>query len=90
VPRRRNLPVGELSFRRFVLLRHKDESGISGTGIVAEGVQFSNGKCALSWLTDVSSVAVYESLKDVLRIHGHSGYTEVRWIDGDGPCYQRP
>jgi len=90
VPRRRSLPVGELSFRRFVLLRHKDESGISGTGVVAEGVQFSNGKCALSWLTDVSSVAVYESPKDVLRIHGHSGYTEVRWIDDDGPCYQRP
>ena len=90
MPRRRNLPVGELAFRRFVLLRHKDESGVSGTGIVAEGVQFGNGKCALSWLTDVSSVAVYESLKDVLRIHGHSGYTEAQWIDDDGPCYQRP
>jgi hypothetical protein len=77
-------------FRRFTLLRHKDESGTSGTGIVAEGVQFSNGKCCLSWLTNYTSVAVYESLNDVLKIHGHSGYTEVIWIDNNGPCYQRP
>ena len=31
----------------FQLHRHEDESGVSGTGIVAEGVQFSDGKCAL-------------------------------------------
>ena len=29
--------------RAFVLRRHKDETGVSGTGIAAEGVEFSNG-----------------------------------------------
>ena len=90
MPRRCSLPVGGLNFRRFVLLRHKDESGVSGTGIVAEGIQFSNGKCALSWLTDFTSVAIYDDVRELLKIHGHSGYTEVQWIDDDGPCYQRP
>jgi len=63
--------------RCFVLNRIEDESGVSGTGIVAEGVQFSNGKCVVSWLTQVHSTAVYDSIEDVKQIHGHKGKTEV-------------
>ena len=61
----------------FVLNRLEDATGVSGTGIVAEGVIFSNGKCAVSWLTDVSSVAVYDSIEDVQAIHGHDGKTVI-------------
>lgn len=61
----------------FRLERDKDETGVSGTGKVAEGVVFSNGKCAMAWLTNVSSVAVYESIEDVEHIHGHSGSTRI-------------
>jgi hypothetical protein len=63
--------------RTFVLERNEDETGISGTGIVAEGIQFTNGKCAMSWLTDVTSVAIYGSLEDLEKIHGHGGKTKV-------------
>ena len=69
-------------FRRFVLNRSKDESGISGTGIVAEGLQFSTKKCVISWLSDTPSIEIYDSIEEVRRIHGHQGETQIKWIDG--------
>jgi hypothetical protein len=61
----------------FHLHRNQDASGVSGTGIVAQGVQFDNGLIALTWLVKPTSVSVYGSLKDVERIHGHGGKTEL-------------
>jgi hypothetical protein len=63
--------------RTFHLDRTEDVSGISGIGIVAEGCQFSNGKVALCWKSGVSSVAVYDSLRDLQAIHGHGTKTEL-------------
>lgn len=68
--------------RSFFLNRKVDETGISGTGRVAEGVLFRNGKCVISWLTEHTSVAVYDSMGQVVAIHGHNGKTEVVF-DGD-------
>ena len=65
--------------RHFHLVRDVDQSGVSGTGIVAEGVQFTNGKCALCWLTNKSSIAVYDSFDDLIAIHGHNGATKAVW-----------
>ena len=67
--------------RRFLLYRKIDETGISGAGVVAEGIQWTCGKCSLCWLTDVSSVAVYDSLDDVIAIHGHGGKTIIAWLE---------
>jgi hypothetical protein len=67
--------------KRFKLLRKEDESGVSGTGYVAEGIQFSNGKCILSWLTRVTSLGVYDTVEQLEHIHGHGGKTIVEWID---------
>ena len=69
-------------FRRFVLNRSKDESGISGTGVVAEGLQFSSRKCVISWLSETPSIEIYDSIEEVRRIHGHQGETQIKWIDG--------
>lgn len=63
--------------KRFWLKRNKDVSGISGTGIVAEGVIFENGKCVMSWLTQYSSVCVYENIQTLEKIHSHEGATEI-------------
>lgn len=68
--------------RRFNLLRLEDPSGVSGLGIVAEGVEFSNGSCALVWLTDIASVGLYPSISHLEQIHGHNGNTLVIWQDG--------
>jgi hypothetical protein len=67
--------------RRFVLNRKEDKGGVSGTGVVAEGVEFKNGKVAISWLTKVSSVALYDSMADVETIHGHGGATTIDWLE---------
>lgn len=72
---RRELP------RRFHLLRLEDVHDVSGTGVVAEGVQFTNGSVVLTWLTHLTSVAVYHSIDVLERIHGHDGKTIVVWDD---------
>lgn len=66
--------------RMFRLHRIEDETGVSGTGDVAEGVRFSDGTCALRWLTATSSTAIYASVEDLERIHGHGGRTVIRWV----------
>jgi hypothetical protein len=61
----------------FYLKRSEDESGISGTGRVAQGFIFDNGKVAVTWLSEHPSVTVYDSIGEVTAIHGHGGKTEV-------------
>jgi hypothetical protein len=77
--RERN-PLTTSRARAFHLVRDDDETGISGTGVVAEGVEFSNGFCAMSWLTSQHSVAVYPNVKALEAIHGHNGRTRVVWL----------
>lgn len=67
--------------RRFTLVRKEDVHGVSGTGVVADGVQFANGYCALTWKSEFASVAVYHSIDVLEKIHGHEGRTVVEWID---------
>ena len=63
--------------RTFELHRMEDATGISGLGIIAEGVEFGDGTCALRWKTDARSTAVYDDLKTLEKIHGHQGKTKV-------------
>lgn len=62
----------------FELHRTEDPSGITSTGIIAQGVEFDDGWVALSFLNSVS-VGVYESMDEIDRIHGHDGKTIVVW-----------
>jgi hypothetical protein len=67
--------------RRFILDRRVDVSGVSGTGLVAEGTQFSDGAVALRWPGRTPCTAVWDSIDQVLAVHGHEGATVVRWLD---------
>lgn len=67
--------------RRFALWRERDRSGVSGTGVVAMGVQFPSGQCYLDWLRAPGGQESRRCLADVERIHGHHGDTIVLWID---------
>jgi hypothetical protein len=69
--------------RRFKLYREVDVSGISGTGNVAEGVEFSDKSVVLRWciLPQLCSVNFYASIEAVEKIHGHEGNTRIDWID---------
>jgi hypothetical protein len=66
---------------RFVLERIEDESGVSGTGVVAEGVEFSDGSVALRWRSHIKSTVVYESIRACEAVHGHGGRTKVVYLD---------
>jgi hypothetical protein len=61
----------------FHFYRVEDHSGVSGTGAVVEGVQFTNGWCALRWISSKSSICFYRSIEEVKEIHGHGGKTEI-------------
>jgi len=61
----------------FCLKRTEDESGVSGTGRVAQGFVFDNGKVAVTWLSDHPTVTIYDNIGEVHAIHGHGGKTEV-------------
>jgi hypothetical protein len=63
--------------RTFRLLRLEDESGVSGTGFVAEGAVFSNGWVVLVWPTGTPSLNFYESIEAVNAVHGHGGLTRI-------------
>jgi len=68
--------------RTFELHRDEDETGISGTGVVAEGIQFSDGQVALRWqVGDHRSTVVWDDVADVIAIHGHNGKTRIVWAD---------
>ena len=64
----------------FYLNRLEDESGVSGTGTVAQGFIFDNGKVALTWLSEHPSVTIYDNIGEVHAIHSHDGKTEVEMI----------
>jgi hypothetical protein len=65
--------------KTIVLRRLEDESGVSGTGIVAQGCVFDNGFVALTWLTHLSSLVWYHSIEVLLSVHGHGGKTVVEY-----------
>jgi hypothetical protein len=69
--------------RRFPLLRHVDETGISGEGIVAHGVVFPDGVACLRWVSEwPTSVVFYDrGMEAIEYVHGHSGSTEIVWLD---------
>jgi len=66
--------------RLFKLKRLTDISGVSGTGYVAEGVEFHDGQCVLSWFGRWHTIETLPSLEAVEAIHGHNGATEIEWL----------
>jgi hypothetical protein len=64
----------------FVLERKKDVSGISGTGIVAEGIIFSDGSVAYRWFSDTPTTTLAANIDIVRKLHGHDGNTKVKYM----------
>lgn len=65
--------------RVFELWRELDYTGISGTGKVAEGVEFTDGKVCIHWCGErAHSTVVWDSLADAEDVHLHSG-TRIEW-----------
>jgi len=66
--------------RTFLLIRNIDETGVSGTGIVAHGVILKRGRVVMEWLRPPCSIGMFGSMQEMIQIHGHGGKTKVRFI----------
>lgn len=65
---------------KFEFHRLRDVSGVSGTGVVADGYVSRNGKVALFWCaSEVKSVVIYDSLEEMFRIHNHEENSYIAW-----------
>jgi hypothetical protein len=71
--------------RRFYLDRKKDVAGVSGTGRVAEGCLFTNGKVAITWVGEHKTVTTHDNMQSVQDVHCHGGATRITWVDDEAP-----
>ena len=67
--------------RRFILFRIKDATGVSETGVIAEGTVFTDGLSVIHWLREPFAMGVYPTLNDVIAVHGHEGGMQLHFID---------
>jgi hypothetical protein len=76
-----------LTPRPFLLVRTRDVSGVSGTGVVAEGVVWWDGSASMCWRGDIQSwVSFPGGVSAIEAVHGHGGSTWVHYLpDPDGP-----
>jgi len=67
----------------FALRRTEDVTGVSGTGIVADGVLFpaaGKSRAVVRWRGERGSTVVWDHLGHVKEIHGHDGATTIELI----------
>lgn len=72
------------SFRRFMLNRIVDMTGVSGTGVVAVGAEFPSGRCVMEWLPGKAGVRpfnIYQDTAEIEAVNGHDGATVIEWMD---------
>ncbi|MEV6341233.1 hypothetical protein AB0M12_41750 [Nocardia vinacea] len=83
------LPVVHLSseigsdVRVFVLYRIEDVTGYSGIGVVANGIEWPDGRATIRWCVPEKpqSTTDFDSMQDLVDIHGHDGATHVVYVD---------
>lgn len=69
-----------MSGSTFTVHRHTDVSGVSGTGVVAEGWESSDGKTVvIKWLSETPSLEIWPDIRHVEAIHGHGGASQIVW-----------
>lgn len=61
----------------YSMQRHHDVTGISGEGPVGTVVEFDNGDTVLHWDTATPSTTVYNDIRHITELHGHSGATTL-------------
>jgi len=74
--------------RTFTVCRQQDESGVSGEGIVIEGVTLATGQCIVHWLYPPprGGIAIFDSMNDFIKVHIEphpSNRTIITYQDGE-------
>lgn len=65
--------------RGFTLHRMDDETGVSGTGVVAWGVVWPDKSVSMRWVSATPSFLSYQCIEHVQAVHGHHGKTIIIW-----------
>ena len=66
----------------FALTRKADETGVSGTGIVLDGIVFPSGDCVVRWRGATPCIQVWPSFEAFKRVHidpHPDNKTEIEW-----------
>jgi hypothetical protein len=79
--------------RTFTVFRGQDESGVSGDGIVIEGVVLATGQCIAHWLYPPprGSIAVFDSINDFIKVHIQphpTNQTIITYEDGEQQTFK--
>jgi len=74
--------------RTFTVARQVDESGVSGTGVVIEGMMLGTGQCVIHWLYPPprGGIAIFDSMSDFIKVHIEphpSNKTILTYQDGE-------
>ena len=74
--------------RTFTVARQYDESGVSGEGVVIEGVTLATGQCVVHWLYPPprGGIAIFDSMNDFIKGHilpHPSNRTIITYDDGE-------
>ncbi|WP_207936001.1 hypothetical protein [Actinomadura sp. KC216] len=77
------MPASTPTPRRFQLVRDVDVTGVSGTGIVADGVLWPDQTATVRWRGDMPSTVNWDNIAHAERVHGHGGATRFEWLDHD-------
>ena len=89
-PKKPNNRVPE-GVRVFTVCRQNDESGISGEGVVIEGVVFATDHTVLHWLSPApGSISIFDTFDTFIKIHvaSHpSNKTIITFEDGEQLIY---
>ena len=76
--------TGNDTMKTFRMIRNADESGVSGTGTVLEGVKFSDGIVVVRWCVEnmPNSTAIYENFGafELIHVTSHpTNKTIIKW-----------
>ena len=76
----------------FTVARQSDETGVSGEGVVIEGVLLATGQCIAHWLypRPKGSIAIFDSMNDFVTVHIQphpSNRTIITYDDGEQERY---
>lgn len=77
--------------RRFQMYRKGDISATHDANqrnpsdqVQFEGVVFTDGRCAIRWLTAKGSTSTWDTFDDMMSVHGHPEYgSELVWLDDE-------
>ena len=74
--------------RTFTVARQYDETGVSGEGVVIEGVPLATGQCVVHWLYPPprGGIAIFDSMNDFIKVHIQphpSNRTIITYDDGE-------